>query len=568
MLKVKFLGAYEGITGSCSWLWHTDSDTQFLVDCGMHQGTHEEEWKNYKPFEFEARKIQYVLLTHAHIDHCGLLPKLVKNGFKGWVYCTQATRDIAELMLRDAAKISDLFNESDVNLIKWHVIDVGGFHWNKTLRLSDGLSVVYKRGSHVLGACSVSIMWSDKDHEGLKSIHFSGDIGSQIEGNCYLPIMKDDHYPYPKSDYIVVESTYGATERDSHFKNHENRINELGSIISKTVFENNGTVLIPAFSFHRTQELIFDILAWQWKYWGESSSKDLMGALIKKEDESSTYESPLRVLCDSPLGSKVNKVYGEQLLKILANGKYQYLNSELADRLKSDEKEVARIFRDLDSNGWIYRNGHIVKCLRPEDREKKKSNQRINKNIKRYGVIIASSGMCDHGPVVSYLKEISRNPNNTIVLTGYQSQGSMGRYLLERSEAAPGNETGANIVNMSGFYSAHGDQEKIVDYIFSLGTLGADSRSARVFINHGEATSKSCLQGAIRHRADQAKQGDRLVSSVEIARSSWFDLSSGRYLEESNDRGDTLIDRLSSIEDKLSRLTDELANLQLDRVRR
>ena len=122
MLKVKFTGAIKGVTGSCTWLWHTESDTQMLVDCGMHQGAHEEEWNNRKAFEFDASQIKYVLLTHAHIDHCGLLPKLIKEGFRGWVYCTEATRDVAKEMLTDAARLSELFTLKDVEKINWHPI--------------------------------------------------------------------------------------------------------------------------------------------------------------------------------------------------------------------------------------------------------------------------------------------------------------------------------------------------------------------------------------------------------------------------------------------------------------
>jgi metallo-beta-lactamase family protein len=564
MLKVKFLGASEGVTGSCSWLWHTDSNTQFLVDCGMHQGTHEEEWKNYQPFEFDAKQIQYVLLTHAHIDHCGLLPKLIKNGFKGWVYCTQATKEIADLMLRDAAKLNDLFHESDVNLIKWHVIDAGEFYWNKTLRLADGLSATFKRSSHVLGACGISVSWSTAGAPNdLKSIYFSGDIGCQLEGNAYLPLLKGDHRPYPKADYIVMESTYGAADRGGEFKNSEGRVNALGAVICDTAYKKGGAVLIPAFSYHRTQEIMMDLLAWQWKSWAESEHSNLMGSYIIKKDGAEAYESPLRVLCDSPLGARINNVYASQLSKKLSNGKYQYLNSELAGRLGCSERECSQIFRELTNTGSIYRNGNVLRSLRPKDRDNKQGGQRYQKTIDHYSVIIASSGMCDHGPVVEYMNRMKRDPKNTIILTGYQSASSQGRQLLEQSARSENKGNYAQVVNMSGYYSGHADQSKLLDYVFSLGAFAKDSRPANIFINHGEGESKCGLKEAILNRAEQQLEGDRAVASVSFAKSTWFDLNLGAYIQVSDLPDTRLIDQLSSIEDKLTRLTEELLDLKM-----
>jgi metallo-beta-lactamase family protein len=564
MLKVKFIGASEGVTGSCSWLWHTDSNTQLLVDCGMNQGTHEEEWKNYQPFEFNAKHIQYVLLTHAHIDHCGLLPKLIKSGFKGWVYCTQATKEVAELMLRDAAKINDLFYEADVNLIKWHVIDAGEFHWNKTLRLANGLSATFKRSSHVLGACGISLTWSKAEAPNdLKSIYFSGDIGCQMEDNAYLPLLKDDHCPYPKADYIVMESTYGAAERDSSFKNSDERVNTLGAIISDTAYRKGGTVLIPAFSFHRTQEIIMDLLTWQWKNWGESEYANLMGNLIPKKDDTDRYENPLRVLCDSPLASRINKVYASQLSKRLSNGKYQYLNSNLADRLGCSDRECSQIFRDLTDKGCIYRHGHILRHLRPDDIKKKKSEDRYQNAINRYAAIIASSGMCDNGPVVAYINRMKRDPKNTIILTGYQSSNSQGRQLLEQAERTGNKSNLAQVINMSGYYSGHADQHKLLDYIFTLGAFAKDSKPASIFINHGEKDSKNALKDAILQRAGRRYDGDRAIASVEIAKNDWFDLDRATYIQAEDVPTNQLIDRLSAIEDKLTRLTEEISSLKM-----
>ncbi|TNE94835.1 MBL fold metallo-hydrolase [Porticoccus sp.] len=556
MLKIKFIGATKWITGSCSWLWHTDSNTQFLVDCGMHQGTHEEQWNNYQPFEFDATRIQYVLLTHAHIDHCGLLPKLIQNGFKGWVYCTQATREIAELMLRDSAKVSDLFKESDVDKIKWHAIDSGNFNWNKRFRLADGLWIEFSRGSHVLGACGITIAWrTSSESDPTKSIHFSGDIGNQLDENCFLPLLKDDHNPNPKANYILVESTYGADERDSLYKNAQNRINTLGDIICNTVYKKGGNVVIPAFSFHRTQEIIADLLAWQWHFWPKSEHSGLMGYLQPKKDGSGdeVYSSPLRVLCESPLAAKINQVYASQLQKRLANGKYQYLNPELTGRLNCSEEESSQIFRELTENQHtIFKKGHLVRCLSPEPITKEK----FQKQLDRYPVVIASSGMCDHGPVKKHIDKHWRDPKNTIVLTGFQAQGTRGRALLDYAESPTQNGKLAEVINLSGFYSGHADQAKLLDYLFSLGSHAENSNSACVFINHGESTSKNALRDAILNRSNQKRPGDRTINSVQIAKSEWFDLNSGSYIQENRRASSDLIEHLIAIEEKLSLLIE------------
>ncbi|MDP4533509.1 MBL fold metallo-hydrolase [Marinobacter salarius] len=515
MLKLKFVGAIQGVTGSCSWLWHTESDTQFLIDCGIHQGPHHIEWLNRKGFPFNPSEIQYVLLTHAHIDHCGLIPKLVSEGFRGWVYCTQATKEVAIELLTDTAKISQLYSQDEVDGINWHVIDGGDFTWGRILTLSDDLIATYNRGSHVLGGCSVSVSWAKEPGAKLKdfaSIHFSGDLGCQTDDNPYLPLMKADHSPYPNAEYIVTESTYGNRCRES--KCWQTRTSNLADIILRTVSQKRGKVLIPSFAFHRMQELIADL-------WTIAANQD-----ERLQSELSDRQQ-LRVLCHSPLSNRINRVYSEQLGKVLKNGKLQYLSNELTQRTLCTTADILELYGALHK-GQSVRNRRMMFSAASSGRKRGVASP-CEHNLKDADVILASSGMCDRGPSSEYLRLLRDDPKNTIILTGFQAAGSAGRELLEGAHA------GAEVVDMSSHYSGHGDQQRLIDNVFELGGYPAEAKGTTIFINHGEPDSKQALQQAILDRSAAARPGDRKIEQVLIADSTWFDLTKGAYIDEAED---------------------------------
>lgn len=524
MLKVKFTGAIKGVTGSCTWLWHTESDTQMLVDCGMHQGAHEEEWNNRKAFEFDASQIKYVLLTHAHIDHCGLLPKLIKEGFSGWVYCTEATRDIAKEMLTDAARLSELFTLNDVEKINWHPIDKGAFRWKRPLRLEHNLCVTYIRGSHVLGACSLAISWAKKDGDKpdqFLGIHFTGDVGCQSEANPYLPLMKDDHYPFPSANYIVTESTYGNRVREPQSSN--SRISRIGEILNRTLNRKSGKALIPVFAFHRMQELIADLC--------------VLDACIRRGEIGwDGGNRTINVLCHSGLSNRLNAIYGEQLSKKLGNGKYQYLNNELPSRLGIEAERVSSIFKNLAEQG-VSQFGNI-RLVIPTERDKEKQLQQVD-------IVLATSGMCDNGASYDYFELMKGCSSNSVLITGFQSSGSVGRKLVDGDLEAV--SCTAEVFDVSAFYSAHADQAKLIDNIFQIGEFAPQARPSTVFINHGDLSSKEGLQAKIKQVAEEKRQGYRAVTDVLIANDKWFDLNEGEYLS-SEDPSSVDISQLSTIE--------------------
>tara|TARA_R110001606_G_scaffold361754_3_gene514963 strand:+ start:19782 stop:21419 length:1638 start_codon:yes stop_codon:yes gene_type:complete len=523
MLKIKFIGAIEGVSGSCTWLYHTDSDIQFLVDCGMHQGNERDVWANRQSFPFEAARLKYVLLTHAHIDHCGLLPRLVREGFDGLVYATRATRELSELMLLDAARISKMYTEKEVKQIRWSILDDDlGFKWGRSIRLAEGLRMSYLRSSHILGACLISIAWKVDGED--RTICFSGDIGCQTDENSYLPLMKSGQHPFVDTDYIVVESTYGSRVRAQEYQNYQLRLERLAEVIAHTLFVKGGKVLIPTFSLHRAQELLMDVL--QWMKVRLPANQNTIDHHDKKR--------PFTTNIHAPLGRAVTQVYAEHLCSKSPNGKFKYLNTKLCESLAMSGDEIQSMLQHLVEYGQFkVGNSNLMSMAKP----KQPSN--FNADI-----VIASSGMCDNGPVVSYLDSWGSDPRNTIILTGYQAAGSKGAELMER--ATPSNmsvdklPTGqAEVINMSAYYSAHADQQMLLDFLFR--TDGYDSnKSATLLINHGNPESKYALQNAVEERAAKHYENDRRIKEVKIADACWLNLDNGEVIEQSHSEQELL----------------------------
>ncbi|MEH6386400.1 MULTISPECIES: MBL fold metallo-hydrolase [Pseudomonas] len=537
MLKIKFVGAIEGVSGSCTWLHHTDSDTQFLVDCGMHQGTEREEWANSQAFPFQAARLKYVLLTHAHIDHCGLLPRLVREGFTGMVYATRATRELTELMLLDAARVSGMFTEQEVKQIRWSVLDDDlGFKWGRSIRLAEGVWMAYLRSSHILGACLSSIGW--KVNEDNRSICFSGDVGCQTDENAYLPLMKSGQQPFADTDYIVVESTYGGRVRAQEHQDYQLRLAHLAEVISHTLFVKGGKVLMPAFSLHRAQELLMDVLHW-------------MKVNLPVSRNAPGHSGDARTITanvHAPLGRAVTQVYAKHLCSKSPNGKFKYLNAELSESLVMHADEIqAMLQRLVDHGSFKAGDGYYMSMTKP----KQPSNFEAD-------IVIASSGMCDNGPVVSYLERWGNDPRNTVILTGYQAAGSIGAELMQRATASttyveslsPGQ---AEVIDMSPYYSAHADQQMLLDFLFRTdGFVG--NKPATLLINHGNPESKYALREAVEMRAGSRKENDRAIKEVRIADARWLNLDTGEVIEQSHNE-QAMLEELEALRRQVELLT-------------
>ncbi|MDY0134239.1 MAG: MBL fold metallo-hydrolase [Atribacterota bacterium] len=541
MLKIKFVGAIEGVSGSCTWLHHTDSDTQFLVDCGMHQGNERDDWANRQDFPFEAARLKYVLLTHAHIDHCGLLPRLVSEGFNGLVYATRATREITELMLLDSARISKMYTKEDVKRIRWSILDEDlGFKWGRSIRLAEGVWVAYLRSSHILGACLISIAWK-VDGEN-RSICFSGDVGCQTDENAYLPLMKGGQHPFAGTDYIVVESTYGGRIRTQEHQNYQLRLERLAEVIAHTLFVKGGKVLMPTFSLHRAQELLMDVL--QWMKVKLPASQQVIGH----------YDRQLTANIHAPLGREVTQVYAKHLCSKSPNGKFKYLNTNLCELLVMHADEIQNMLQRLVEHGQFrVGDGNYLSMTKP----KQASNFDAD-------IVIASAGMCDNGPVVSYLESWGADARNTVILTGYQAASTKGAELMKRATSVnvPFNSLSvdqAEVIDMSAYYSAHADQKMLLDFVFRTDGYGCN-KAATLLINHGNPESKYALRNAVEQRAAMNSESDRRIKEVRIADARWLNLDTGEYIEHSHSEQE-LLSELAALRLQVELLNQNAENL-------
>ncbi|QWZ82017.1 MULTISPECIES: MBL fold metallo-hydrolase [Aeromonas] len=536
MLKVNFVGAVNGVSGSCSWLHHTDSDIQFLVDCGAYQGGDEpQRVEKFEDFPFDAEQISFILLTHAHLDHCGLIPTLIEYGFTGKVYATKATKEIVEVMLLDSLKISGM-DQCLLKEISWFLIDEQPFKWGKTISLSDGLKFTYLRSSHILGAAHISLSWKtpNSPDSKWKTILFSGDIGVNVDGAEYLPLLKSEHYPFPQTDYMVIESTYGSRNREPTVKSKDNRIAELWKVINNVCINNDGTLLVPAFSLHRTQELICDIWA--------AIEKNMPPTY---DENNKPKRFPWCV--HSPLGNKISTIYSDRLFDKTSTGKGMYINESLLQTLGFDDYSKLKDLFEKDNN---VSERQILRKIGTNQKSSIKTPEDVIR--KRHKIIIASSGMCNAGPVVDYLDLLSDNSNNAIIITGYQAKEANGSSTLTQRMK----NSKASIFDFSSYYSAHADQSGLVDFVLNTqNTEQSNCNPVTIFINHGSDDSKAGLKNKLIEGVDLSK---RKIKDIYLASSQWFDLDAGTYLPDTSDDTLTL-----SLDQKIDLLGNELKEIKI-----
>lgn len=268
-MKIKFLGAVGCVTGSCTLLQDPSGLTRFLVDCGMTQGESDANALNAAPWPFVPARVNFVLLTHAHLDHCGLLGRLVREGFTGPVYCTRFTAELARINLLDAARLSsNLFNELDVRRINFVAVDeYPGFEFGRHFELTDALQAAFYPTAHIGGACSIGLRWTT-DTADTREIVFSGDLGQNTATNAPQPLLAPRE-PLPTTpDYLVVESTYGSRVRAQAHRSEAARMADLERIISDAMLsvprdkaQGSACLVVPCFSIHRVQEVLVDLHA-------------------------------------------------------------------------------------------------------------------------------------------------------------------------------------------------------------------------------------------------------------------------------------------------------------------
>jgi metallo-beta-lactamase family protein len=438
-IKLRFLGAAQNVTGSRHML--EVNGTRLLVDCGLYQERQFKE-RNWEPFDFPASSINAVLLTHAHLDHCGLLPKLVKEGFAGPVYCTAATAEIARIILLDSARLQEEDAEykrkrhekegregphEDVPL--YTTADAEAcfplfrtIKYRQPVGIADGIVAQFCEAGHVLGSAVIKV---GIQHNGeSRSVLFSGDLG-RPNG----PIIRDPSL-VDEADYILVESTYGDRV---HAKRAEIS-GKIAEVINETV-KAGGNIVVPSFALERSQEILY--------YMNE--------LLLEKTIP------PLMVFLDSPMAGAITKVFRH--------------HPELYDAAMTE----------FIQNGQSPFAFHGLKVT-----ETSKESKAIN-TIRGTIMVIAGSGMCTGGRIKHHLVNNIERPESTIMFVGYQATGTLGRRLVDGDQEVrilgENRQVRAKIVQIHGF-SAHADKEEILTW---LGSLKHAPR--KVFIVHGEAES-------------------------------------------------------------------------------
>lgn len=435
-MNLRFFGAAHEVTGSCYFL--EACGKKILIDCGMKQGP--DEYRN-QTLPFSAPDVDCVLLTHAHIDHSGLLPLLSRNGFRGKIYATGATTDLCGIMLRDSAHIQ-MFEAEWRNrkgkragraeyMPLYDMQDAIGAlsafvpcRYEEDVYLYDGVSVRYTDAGHLLGSASITLDITENDIH--KKIVFSGDIG-----NTDQPLIRDPQY-LKDADYVVMESTYGDRSHGSK----PDYVNELSSLIQKT-FDRGGNVIIPSFAVGRTQELLYFL------------------RIIKERDLVKNH-GDFAVYVDSPLAIDATNIFNEN-----SRG---YYDEEAAELIKKHINPIA--FSGLKTS------------VTSED------SKMINAD-KQPKVIISASGMCDAGRIKHHLKHNLWRSECTVLFVGYQAVGTLGRNILDGAQHVKlfGEEVtvAADIRTLEGI-SGHADNDGLMRWIKSF-----DPKPQRVFVTHGQA---------------------------------------------------------------------------------
>ncbi len=402
-MTIQFLGAAGEVTGSCYYLEH--GDQRFLVDCGMFQGTSDAERKNHAPWPFDPSSLDFVLLTHAHFDHCGRLPKLYHDGFRGHVYATAPTAELSNLILGDAANIMFHDAKKDHSPPLYTLNEVKALNglfrpvqYDTPVRLAEGLNATFRDAGHILGSAIIEVMVEGK------TVVFSGDIG-----NDPVPLMNAPERPHV-ADVLMIESTYGDRLHD-----RSDRVVQLRQAILDVV-ANKGTLLIPAFALERTQEVLFHL----------SNLKE------KKEIPD------IPIFVDSPLAIEATAVFR----------RYENLF----------DKESQEHLRHGDD---FFSFPHLKYCSTVEE------SKAIN-FVASPKVVIAGSGMMNGGRILHHLVHYGPFKNTIIAIVGFQVPGSIGRQLLDGERRVHVMHQDIDVVaevrNISAF-SAHADQAQLLEWI-------------------------------------------------------------------------------------------------------
>ncbi|MCR4409219.1 MAG: MBL fold metallo-hydrolase [Candidatus Saccharicenans sp.] len=438
MMKVKFLGAASQVTGSCFLL--SANGLNFLVDCGLYQ-ERDYQARNWEPFPFPPQKINYILLTHAHLDHCGLIPKVVREGFRGRILCTPPSAEILPIVLFDTAKLQEedaqikkkrhekegrrgpypeipLYTTADVEKAL-PLVEAVDYHLK--VNLGSGVQVTFREAGHILGSAIIELTVEDGGGQEARKILFSGDLGQWNK-----PLVRDPE-TFQQADYIFLESTYGDREHDHPEKVADRLAENVNRVVSR-----GGNLVIPTFAIERAQELMFHL-----------------SQLVREKKI-----PQLPVFLDSPMAVSVTNVFGHYL---------KYLDDE------------SRALFSTGKNPFEFPGLKLVQSF---------EESRLIEKTRGSAIIMAGSGMCTGGRIKQHLVNNISRPESTILFVGYQARGTLGRQILEGQSPVriygQMYQVRATIDQIQGF-SAHADRAQLWKW------LGSFQRQPRtVFLIHGE----------------------------------------------------------------------------------
>ena len=472
-MKLTFIGANHEVTGSCHCL--EACGKKILVDYGMEQGGNV--YENAE-LPFAIPDVDYILITHAHIDHTGLLPLLYAEGFRGQIFATQATCDLCNIMLKDSAHIQEmeaewknrkarragkpevepLYTINDAQGVLTHFVPC---HYKDVLTLTDGLRIRFTDVGHLLGAASIEVWMEEEGVE--KKIVFSGDIGNKNK-----PLIKNPSY-IDEADYVVMECTYGDR---THDRTHEH-IEELAQILQETL-DRGGNLVIPAFAVGRTQEILYFM------------RKIKEEKLIKGHDDFEVY-------VDSPLAVEATQVFTKNIMECY------------------DEEAMDLVNRGINPIGFP----GLKLSITSED------SKNINFDMTPK-VIISAAGMCDAGRIRHHLKHNLWRPECTILFAGYQAVGTLGRSLLEGAQVVKlfGEtiDVEAHIEKLDGI-SGHADMNGLITWVSAF-----KEKPSQVFLVHGDDDVCTSFAGLL--------HTDYGFETAAPFSGSVYDLAAGAWLKQ------------------------------------
>ena len=454
-MKITFLGATRTVTGSNFLV--EGAGKKFLVDCGMYQGSNKEEGKNHEPFDFNVNEIDFMLLTHAHIDHSGRIPKLYTEGYRNPIFATKATVDLCSIMLPDSGHIQEqeiewrnrkrmregkpalppLYTAQDaINTMEIFK----PVEYDEIIEIDPNIHVRFNDAGHMLGSAIIEI-WVTEDGKQTKAV-FTGDLGNNDIPLLSSPTMIDN------ADYLVMESTYGSR---LHLRN-DDKANLFLDIVAETL-DKGGTVVIPSFAVGRTQEILYE----------------LNGLKGKQDDEE--FKRKYKTLMSAPV----------------------YVDSPLAISATEIFRKNANLF-DEETQALIQSGDNPLEFPGLQFTKTADESKALNEKNES-AIIISASGMCEVGRIKHHLKHHLWDPNSTILFVGYQAPGTLGRRLVDGEKMVKifGEEIAVNarIEYIEG-YSGHADQEWLLNFIYSFIT-----KPKHIFLVHGEPDSQEVLKRKI-----------------------------------------------------------------------